>query len=233
MLFSHSFWNKAFPVATSTGSRRVVFLLYVYVCPWIPLSALAFGSVSFRPPSPLSLGLARLDQPSPPAHQDTHTHTHSETRARCGLEGPYQKTCPGNWQGGERTRERPCPRTVLAWPAERKGGGAWYGYGWRGRGDSLARVEVEERCRGGVCPAFSGLGHGVVRIKIGQRRPFRLRAAGSKRRLRVMASPAFFRPMDGPLAIGVEVRLGLVIKRGEGLIQWTTQIHRRSLIRQC
>ena len=46
------------------------------------------------------------------------------------------------------------------------------------------------------------------------------------------ASPAFFRPMNGPLAIGVEVRLGLVSKRGEGLIQWTTQTPRRSLFNQ-
>ena len=58
-----------------------------------------------------------------------------------------------------------------------------------------------------------------------QSRRFKAAASGN-------ASPAFFRPMDGPLAIGVEVRLGLVIKRGEGLIQRTTQTPRRSLFNQ-
>lgn len=171
-----------------------------------------------------------------PPRQPTkiHTHTHTQRHARAAdSRAPIKRLAQGTDREAN-GREKDLV-LELCWhgPPREKGAGRGTDTGGGGAGIPLRASKLKKGAGGGVCPAFSGLGHGVVRIKIGQRRPFRLRAAGSKWRLRVMASPAFFRPMDGPLAIGVEVRLGLVIKRGEGLIQWTTQIHRRSLIRQC
>lgn len=150
MLFSHSFWNKAFPVATSTGSRRVVFLLYVYVCPWIPLSALAFGSVSFRPPSPLSLGLARLDQPSPPAHQDTHTHTHTQRHARAAdSRAPIKRLAQGTDREAN-GREKDLV-LELCWhgPPREKGAGRGTDTGGGGAGIPLRASKLKKGAGGG------------------------------------------------------------------------------------
>lgn len=181
----------------------------MYVGPWIFLSALALGSVSFPPSAPPFVGLGMLDQPSPPADAELpHGHTQ-----KADLRAPIKRLAKGTGSLWREANERKdlVPKTVLARRGE-KGAGRIKGTGRGGGGDSLSGAGC-----GGFCPVFSVLGHGVVRIKIGQRRPFR--TAGSKRRrLRGTATPAFFRAMDGPLVIGVEVRLGLFIDRGDGLI---------------
>ena len=144
-----------------------------------------------------------------PASPPRYRHTHTRARAP-DSRAPIKRLAQGTDREAN-GRERPCPRTVLAWPArEKRGRGVWYG--WRGRGDSLG----EGRC-GGVCPAFSvrprsrggqNKNRSASAIQAQSRR-FKAAASGN-------ASPAFFRPMDGPLPVGVEVRLGLVVKGVKG-----------------